>query len=718
MLKNFYFFIFLFFLIVSNADILDNKNQDFPEKTKILAKNIETKDNITIAKGNVLIHSPVYYITAKKAIFDKNKSTLELFDDVNIIKNGESTTFSDYVFLDLKNEIDTFVPILLIDDISKIWINSKKADKKNDLIKFKTSTLSSCDCNDPAWTISFTSGDHNTTKQWLNTYNTTLFIKDVPIVYTPYFGFSSNNTRRTGLLRPTIGYSNTEGFLYAQPIYYAPKLNWDIEYIPQIRTTRGKGHQLNFRIKDSAVSSLEFEAGSFKENKTYFNKSNLRNQKHNGWDLKYERSKVVSKKQKNEQDGLLVSLHGLNDIDYVNTKYDNESTSGDKLLESKIKYFYNKNDFYGDVDFKYYKDTSKTNNDDTMQELPKIHLHKYSSQTFFNNLLYSVDSTYSNKTRTAGLKAKTANIFVPLTYSFKILDDYLNILFSEQINLIDIKYGNNVNNYSDGQFLENKHIVSLSTDLLKPYKDYIHTVNLKASLTVPNIIKQDGDLYSVTNNESDLSVFPVTKTQKNISFTLNQSIYNKEEVSKIINHKINQSIIYRDNGASRLSDLENELIFYYKYGTLSNRILFNHQADIIMSSSSSLSFAKDDFSSNVYYAYSKKTSSISSTSESYSYKDLPYSENLTLDLSYKFYKYYRLMFKEEYNLVTNIANKKEYILDINKKCWGFNIKLADNLVASATTNNSALRQKIFYIQLILKPIATLNQKYTQKAKEE
>ena len=153
--------------------------------------------------------------------------------------------------------------------------------------------MSSCNCEDPAWSIGFTSGDLNTTKEWMNTYNTTLYIKDIPVFYTPYFGFPTDDTRRTGLLTPTIGYSKSEGFQYAQPIYFAPSANYDIEYTPQIRTNRGNGHTLQYRYADSMYSNLNFEAAIFTEKDSYQKKANLTNKEHYGWNLEYKRSKAI-----------------------------------------------------------------------------------------------------------------------------------------------------------------------------------------------------------------------------------------------------------------------------------------------------------------------------------------------------------------------------------------------------------------------------------------
>jgi LPS-assembly protein len=139
---------------------------------------------------------------------------------------------------------------------------------------------------------------------------------------------------------------------------------------------------------------------------------------------------------------------------------------------------------------------------------------------------------------------------------------------------------------------------------------------------------------------------------------------------------------------------------------------------MIINLSSSVVFSYDDFFSKIYYSYSKDTSNVSSKSKSYSYSDLPYAEALTLDVSYKFDKYYTVKYKNEYDLVADISKRKEYVLNIDKKCWNLDIKFTDNLVASATADNSAIRQNIFYVQIVLKPILKIKQKYIQKNTKE
>ena len=56
-------FLLLSFLFVFSLNAKQSSN------ITIVAKNIELKNNIITASGDVLIYSPNYYITSKKAIF-------------------------------------------------------------------------------------------------------------------------------------------------------------------------------------------------------------------------------------------------------------------------------------------------------------------------------------------------------------------------------------------------------------------------------------------------------------------------------------------------------------------------------------------------------------------------------------------------------------------------------------------------------------------------
>ncbi len=218
--------------------------------------------------------------------------------------------------------------------------------RKKILFFLAESILSSCDCIDPDWSIRVSDADYDTKDKWINAYNTRLYVKDVPVLYTPYLGFSTDTRRRTGLLIPTIGYSSSEGFSYSQPIFIAPAKNYDIELIPQFRAKRGAGMYAYVRYADSMDSILKVSGGYFKEQEDYQVENKLRNKEHYGFNVDYKRYNLFTGKRREHKDGLYVDINYLNDVEYRTLEDNKYKDSTDKKVESKINYIYDTPNYF------------------------------------------------------------------------------------------------------------------------------------------------------------------------------------------------------------------------------------------------------------------------------------------------------------------------------------------------------------------------------------
>ncbi|MGB7402256.1 MAG: LPS-assembly protein LptD [Arcobacter sp.] len=676
-------------------------SKDFQkEKLQILSNDLNSKDNIVIANGDVVIFSPKYYISAQKVIYDKENGTLELFDDVVILKDNLIQTQSDYAFVDLNDENVTENPILLLDNKSQLWVTSHEANKDKDSYHFKDSIMSSCDCIDPAWNIRFSSADYDTKDQWLNAYNARLYIKDIPVMYTPYIGFSTDTTRRTGLLRPTVGYSSSEGFLYSQPIFIAPADNYDVELIPQVRLNRGYGMYAYYRYADSPDSILKIGSGYFKEKDDYFKEESLRNDNHFGWSVDYIRNNLFSGNE--SEDGLYTSIRWLNDIEYYNLENDSQKdNSVEKKVESKINYYYKNNEYYFGTYLRYYIDTDLESNDNTIQQLPQVQLHSFSDSLFFDKLLYSTDLQSTNYTRDTGLNAVKTDLNIPISYSFSMFDDYVKVILEEEISLSKINYSNGNANYKDATFIENRHKVTFNTNLVKKYDTGIHTINFDTAFVIPNVVKSKGDIYPLNSTSTELSSFPLSKTTKTITFSINQSWTDIENLKEIINHKISQSIIYDDFNNTELGDLENEIRYNYFLGSISNRIIYGNLDNKLTESSTSFSFNYDNYFFNATHYMSKNTPNSGK-------EDL---ESYSINAGFTFYKDYKFTYQEDYNIKEKLRNKQSFILGIFDRCWDLNLSYIKEIKPSSSTRVNSKKQDIVFLELTLKPIGGFKQQY-------
>lgn len=689
------------------AQVQEKKEQ---EQFQVVAKNIEYENDIVTATGDVIMFSPTYYITAQKAVYNKAKNQVSLYDNVNIMKDNKSLSISNYSFMEF--EVSSLSEIVFMLYENNLWIESAKVTSKGNDVYLEKSLMSSCDCNNPDWSIRFSSGSHSDEYSWLQTFNNRLYIRDVPILYLPYFAFYTNTDRHSGLLMPTLGYSSTEGFIYMQPYYYAPADNWDVEVVPQYRAKRGNGLYAYFRYADSPDSMLDISTGYFNEKEDYKVENELKNEDHYGIGVKYERRNIFALKQKDHEDGFYADLDFLRDIEYKTLSDSLEENKTPRKVESKINYYYKTNNDYLGTYLRYYRDVSDAVSDttqkQTIQKLPTIQYHRFSTPLIADNLLYSTDVNYTNYHRTLGLKAQQTTVSLPFFYGFSLFDDYLNISLQEEIFFANYDYDENGlnKNFEDGQYLQLRHSVTASTNLLKEYNSFLHTINLGSTLYAPNSARKKGDIYPLTNEDDvELKPFPLSETRKNLSFWLSQSFYDRDFATLFLNHKVKQSVLYDSDGNSDLGNLENDIYFYHQYGSISSRLIYNHQDDKLIQSATTLYLMYNDYFFRTLHYWTQNTPHSNK-------KD---SETITYEAGLKFLKSYRFSYKQSYNIVDKLINRKEYKLSIDKGCWFLHLRIADELVASSTINNTGRRQDVVYVMIELRPIGGFDYEYKRKS---
>lgn len=666
------------------------------EQVNILANTVVTNDNSLVATGDVLIYSKNYYITARKVIYDKKLQTFELFDNVVIIKNNITQLQSNYAFLDLPNNIMNQNPGFILDRGSNLWIDTKDFSKKNNIFILNNSVISSCDCIDPAWSLRFSSGSYDEKNKWIHTYNTRLNIKSIPILYLPYFGFPTDTTRRTGLLSPTLGYSSTEGAVYFQPIYFAPQDNYDIEIIPQVKSLRGKGVYAYYRYADSKYSTFKFKTGTFSENNSYFLENGLDNKDHYGYNIDYLRTNLFSNNE-SSKDGLFIDYNWSNDIEYVTLEGQSGTTSTDKKVESKLNYYFTSSNYYLGTYLRYYLDTSLDNNNTTLQQLPQSQLHKYTNSFLSNYLTYSFDATNTIYSRDVGINANRTDLSLPISMTAPILDDYLTIIFKNSLKVTKIKYSN-YENTEDANFIENVSSIGLNSSLIKPYEYLIHSVSLSSEVTSSEIRKQEGDLYGITSDNSDLSNFAVNKTKKSIIINFSQSFFNKKNLKEVLSQKVLQTIDFDKDNKTSLRDIEHELKFSFDNGSLYNRVVYNNLDKEFIESSSELDLVFDILDFNFTHYNSTETKNANK-------EDL---ESFVLTSKYKINRKNYLAYSEYYNLKENSLSKQSFTYGVDENCWALTAKYENELIASSNDTNEAIRQNIIYLTLELKPIGAFD----------
>ncbi len=663
---------------------------------KILAKNIKGNGDIVTAEGDVVIYSDRYVITSDKAIYNKKTKIVKLYGDINVIRDSKLFVRSKYATINLDDDTSLFDPLFLADASSGVWIRCDKANVEGDVYYTKKAIVSSCNVYDPDWKITYTSGDYSKNTKYVTLYNALFFIKNIPVLYTPYFRFSTDKTRKSGLLRPSFGYSSSDGIYYRQPIYFAPFKSWDFEIDPQIRTKRGIGAYATLRFADSAYSTGKITFGEFKEKSDYVKKYQLKNSKHYGYEIGYDRSKLFSGYfGGNVQDGLWIDYKYLNDVDYLNLQKEKSYISS-SLITSKINYFLQRDRDYVGLYFKYFKDTSKISNDDTLQTLPKLQYHRFMEPIFFNNLLYSIDYKFDNYYRKVGINAKQNEILFPVVFTFPLLDDYLSFSVSENVYMTHISYDNDIVQRQSGQYISNYHKFSLSSDLTKKYEDFIHTIGLSIDYIVPSYNDKKGYFADFIT---------LNKEKKSINFQLEEFFY-KSDGELFLTHRLTQSYFFDE--------------YDYKYGDLLNELIYKF--------SDKLSFTND-------LTYSHKNKEVSQLQTGMKYKDNLY--NLSILHTYKhgkevgdsslisakvsttYFSRYNYFANIDYDIKNGYTQNWEFGIIMKKKCWDYKISYKEHITPILTSSGSnSYRRSGIYLTINFTPIGGISYKFEKETSQD
>ncbi|KIM03808.1 MAG: hypothetical protein KN64_11330 [Sulfurovum sp. AS07-7] len=334
-------------------------DENLMRNIEIFASKIDGTKTTANAADDVLVFYGDTVLRSDSAFFDKNSSLLTLDGNIESIGYAKTKEQTSHMVLNTLTN-DTKSDSLFLTNENDIWLYTDSAKKYGNLYFLGHTMLSSCSLKDPLWKMVFDNSVYDDQNQLMKLYSIKLYMGDIPIFYIPYLSFTTNNERKSGLLFPKFGYSGDMGILYEQPIFWAPYLNWDIEFNPQIRSKRSVGIYGTFRFADTPNSSGEFRIGNFRDFDDYYRSHDLRYQDHYGAELLYDSSKLFDLPY-GFKDGLYINAIYLNDIDYLNLQKSRLEHFGiTNFQESRLNYFASSNDYFALLNAKYFIDTTKS----------------------------------------------------------------------------------------------------------------------------------------------------------------------------------------------------------------------------------------------------------------------------------------------------------------------------------------------------------------------
>ena len=694
------------------------------QDVQLLADDVKQDRGIVTANKNVVVYSQEYLVTADCAVYDQNNSVIELFGNVNMMKGKDEVSRSNYAKLNLKNNNAAFESLFMMNKDMEVWMRSDESSSDSEYYRVRKAMVSSCNVQDPDWSITSSSAMLNKQSKFLHLFNPVFRIANVPVFYLPYFGFSTDTTRRTGLLPPELGYGKSEGFYYKQPVYFAPYNEWDLEFDPQIRTNSGTGIYGAFRFTDSPDSRGEISFGSFTDKNSYrakqksetSNRAELKNKTHKGVGLKYERDKLIKYLSEADlQEGMWIDATKLNDIDYLNLK--GRDDDYDSLVTSKFNYFIANDDHYFGAYAKYYIDTekigSKNENKDTLQELPSLQYHKFTDDIVLPNILYSIDLQSHRYDRKIGVRATQYEFTLPASVHVPLFDDSLTFSFYEYLYASRINYENKINSFDDkredkhANFVNNYHKFALHTDLAKAYESFYHTLNFGAEYLLPGYRKGNLDdefIYDKDLNEYE-NFLAQDQSKEEVSGYLTQYFFNGSG-RKVVKHSISQGYYTKDD---EYSNLKNAIYLYpFENFSLYNKLEYSHKDRELKKVQNGLYYTHDLFWINMLHTMKKSDSKAKNSATKDSY--------FTSSAGVKLPHQYSLIGGWQYDLERSYTKSWRVGVLHQRKCWNYGLIYQHDVEPTTTTNGSASTKKSgIYFTINFYPMGGLHYDFSQSS---
>lgn len=252
--------------IAADPSVRDSLDTGTPWHISADTINYDTTRNLYIAEGHVSIAQPGRSLSADLVRF--NPTTMQATAEGNVIlTSGGDILTGSRMRLDLANQTGKIENGDLFTEINRFHITSDVIEKLGDDVYVAQGiTVSTCDTDSPAWKI--TGKDLRVTAEGsARVSHAAIWIKNIPVFYTPYFSFPVKLTRQTGFLEPEMSHSDRLGFSYDQSLFWAINQHSDATFHGQLMTQRGVRIGMEYRYVLDAQSKGVLMVDGFNDRK-------------------------------------------------------------------------------------------------------------------------------------------------------------------------------------------------------------------------------------------------------------------------------------------------------------------------------------------------------------------------------------------------------------------------------------------------------------------
>lgn len=223
-------------------------------------------------KGRVSIRQPGRRIDADTAELTQNRNEGRFRGNILIAEPGLLLT-GDQADFDFTTQRATIRRTEFVSSAINAHGRADQIERKPDgRLRIAHGVYSTCPPDDRTWAFEARNIRLNQDTGRGEVSHAVLQVKDVPVLYVPYFNFPIDDRRQSGMLVPRFGNTNDGGFDFALPVYLNLAPNYDATLTPRLMSRRGTMLEGEFRYLLPYLGSGTLEGGFLPNDALYGNR--------------------------------------------------------------------------------------------------------------------------------------------------------------------------------------------------------------------------------------------------------------------------------------------------------------------------------------------------------------------------------------------------------------------------------------------------------------
>lgn len=352
------------------------------------------------AIGNVQVTWQGMNLVADRATYNSNTHLLNAYGNVTIAR-GNDLLKGETLSLDLESGLAEMDKATMTMPGTNLSFKGDRIVRENESEFKATSTeLTTCDLPDPSWKFGADSLKVNVLG-YATGRNVVFYVKDVPVLYLPWIAFPVVRDKKSGVLFPRLGYSNSRGAQLDLPIYWVISPSQDLLFDLDLMTKRGVGTGFDYRYIRARGSEGNLAGYQIYDTR----KDSWR------WQISQNHKEIFS-----PDANLRTEVNLSSDRAFHSDFGEKSGEYNQQFRDTSVNALKTWRNYALSAHLRYNEDLYASDNSNTLQTLPSVSFAGVRQSLFNNPLFFDVDAEMANLYRETEPSGQRLHIFPKVTY--------------------------------------------------------------------------------------------------------------------------------------------------------------------------------------------------------------------------------------------------------------------------------------------------------------